>query len=247
MTCFATSPDRARIAYDCTGEGRPIILIHGFTANRTSWAQTGWVENLVYDGFRVITFDVRGHGESDKPHEPSAYGPRLADDVCAVLDAADAPQADLFGYSMGGHLAIMALVERPERLARAVIGGVGDLYFTRDPAWCARTADALEAKEETGVTDWIARLHRKYAIEGGNDRLALAAFMRSKLTYPADALKRITHPVLVFCGEKDNVSGRAKGLAEAFANGRALTVRGRNHMTALGEPLPGVLEFLRPS
>jgi pimeloyl-ACP methyl ester carboxylesterase len=251
MTSFTRSADGARIAFDITGAGRPILLIHGFSSNRMSWNQTGWTSVLADAGYQVLTFDVRGHGESDRPLEPSAYGAHLVEDMCTILDAAEVPVADVFGYSMGSQLAIALLLEHPERVGRVVIGGVGDAYFTRDTAWCLRTAEALEARDTAGISDRIALLHRKVGMENGNDPLALAAFMRSPpVNYSARDLKRSQRPVLVACGEHDEVSGRAEGLAAAFADGRALTLAGRDHMTAPGDPAlkSAVLGFLaKPS
>ncbi|HSM41135.1 MAG TPA: alpha/beta fold hydrolase, partial [Afifellaceae bacterium] len=67
--------DDVSIAYIDEGEGDPIILIHGFASNhRVNWVSTGWVSMLTGDGRRVIALDNRGHGESDKPHDPAAYG-----------------------------------------------------------------------------------------------------------------------------------------------------------------------------
>jgi pimeloyl-ACP methyl ester carboxylesterase len=249
MTRFVHSHDGTRIAFDCAGEGRPVLLIHGFSSNRKSWTETGWTTLLADAGYLAISFDVRGHGDSDKPHEASSYGRHLVEDMCAVLDAAEAPVADVFGYSMGSHLAIALLLERPERVGRAVIGGVGDAYFTRDAGWFLRTAEALEAVDENAIKDWIARLHRKYATENGNDRLALAALIRSpNLSHSQDDLRRARRRVLVVCGEHDAVSGRADGLASAFADGRALTIPGRDHISALehADFKSAVVEFLNP-
>ena len=91
LTLFAHSPDGVRIAYDSVGEGRPIVLIHGFASSREqNWRSTGWIDRLAAAGFRVVSFDCRGHGKSDKPHQPAAYGEHMIDDILAVMDAAQA-------------------------------------------------------------------------------------------------------------------------------------------------------------
>ena len=64
------------IAFDDDGEGDPIILLHGFAADRrTNWKLTGWSKLLQKAGFRVIAPDARGHGRSDKPTDPKDYAP----------------------------------------------------------------------------------------------------------------------------------------------------------------------------
>ena len=65
--------------------------------------------------------------ESDKPHDPEAYaGDAMCDDVIAVMDHLDIARADLFGYSMGGGIALRLLAAHPERFAAAIVGGVGE-------------------------------------------------------------------------------------------------------------------------
>ena len=59
------------IAYECAGEGAPVLLIHGFASDRVqNWRAPGWYDMLTGAGYRVVAMDCRGHGESDKPHDP---------------------------------------------------------------------------------------------------------------------------------------------------------------------------------
>ncbi|MGC9953220.1 MAG: alpha/beta hydrolase [Rhizomicrobium sp.] len=248
MTSFVHSPDGVRIAYDITGEGKPIVLIHGFASSREqNWRSTGWIDRLAAEGFRVVAFDCRGHGKSDKPHEPSAYGEHMIDDIIAVMDAAQVPVADVMGYSMGSMLTIRLLMQYPERVRRAVVAGLGATYFAESQAWRAMIAGAMESGDIDTIEDPTARRFRLFASRKGKDRLALAACMRSpRHKYvPAD-LKRSTRPVLVVCGEKDDLTGPPEPLADAFADGRAVTLPGKDHMSAVGDPgyKKSVLQFL---
>lgn len=84
---------------DTGGSGRPVVLIHGWPWNADSWA--GQVEALRAAGYRVITYDRRGFGRSDKPLIGYTYE-MLSDDLAAVLDELDLRDATLVGYSMGG-------------------------------------------------------------------------------------------------------------------------------------------------
>ncbi|MBM3520931.1 MAG: alpha/beta hydrolase, partial [Alphaproteobacteria bacterium] len=66
--------DRVEIAFESWGEGPPVLLIHGFASNRfVNWRDTGWVKTLTEAGFRAIALDNRGHGESEKLHDPARY------------------------------------------------------------------------------------------------------------------------------------------------------------------------------
>src|SRR4051794_2144986 len=95
-----------RLAYDVEGEGPAIILVHGFASSRaTNWKGPGWYTTLTKAGRRVIALDVRGHGESDKPHEVAAYDEgELARDVVRLMDHLELERPDVMGYSMGGFI-----------------------------------------------------------------------------------------------------------------------------------------------
>lgn len=117
-TGYATAADGARIAYQVGGEGPPLLLLAG-QANNHHW----------WDGIRedfqpvrtTITLDYRGTGASDKPQSP--YSTELfAQDAIAVLDAMDAPVADVYGTSMGGRTAQLLAAHAPERVRRLVLG-----------------------------------------------------------------------------------------------------------------------------
>lgn len=99
--------DDLEIAYQEWGEAStalpPVVLHHGFVANAdANFLATGVVDALTAAGRRVIAPDARGHGRSEKPHDPARYGEdRMARDLAGLLDVVGAPQIDLVGYSMG--------------------------------------------------------------------------------------------------------------------------------------------------
>jgi len=245
---FAISKDGARIAYSTKGEGKPVVLIHGFASSREqNWDSPGWIDRLALAGFRAVSFDCRGHGKSDKPHDPAAYGEHMIDDILAVMDAAGAPVADVMGYSMGSMLTIRFLMEYPQRVRRAVLGGLGETYFKENPAWRSMVADAMAADDIASIEDRVARRFRIFAAQKGKDRLALAACMRSpRHRYTPADLKHSERPVLVVCGEQDDLTGSPFALAQAFADGRAAILPNKDHMTAVGDPgyKKAVLDFL---
>jgi pimeloyl-ACP methyl ester carboxylesterase len=258
MTQFATAPDGVRIAYEIAGEGeKPIVLVHGFASDRVqNWRAPGWYETLNGAGYKVIAPDCRGHGESGKPHDPSFYGhEKMAGDVIAVMDAAGLGEAVLMGYSMGGYIGMSLLLRHAERFSKLIIGGVGASYLdvgaaeqgTNDPSRRAMIADALVTDDLASITNRTAREFRIFAEQAGKDRIALAACMRgNRDAFSAADLARSTRPVLVVCGENDLLTGPPGPLAAAFADGRAVIVPRRDHMTTVGDKLykRAVLDFL---
>jgi len=121
-TQYATSPDNIRIAYDVNSDGPTLMLLHGGGGSRQEWHAAGYVERLK-DRFKVITVDLRGHGESDKPVDPADYTTaKMGDDILAVADARDADRFILWGYSFGGNVA-RYLAARSDRVSRLVLLG----------------------------------------------------------------------------------------------------------------------------
>ena len=101
---FFTASDGTKIHYfDIAGKGSPVVLIHGYTANAEGkWLKSNIAQTLAKN-HRVIAIDARGHGKSDKPHDPAKYGPRMATDVVELLDHLKIPKAHIHGYSGETH------------------------------------------------------------------------------------------------------------------------------------------------
>jgi len=246
VTEFITASDGVPLAFERVGEGPPVVLVHGFgSSHQQNWKSTGWYGSLAEAGYAVLAMDCRGHGESGKPHEPSFYGhDRMSEDVVQVMDAAGVKTAPVVGYSMGGFLALRLAAHHPGRASRIALGGVGE-YYLRGPR--IALADALLAPDKSQLAG-RARMFREFADQPGKDRLALAACMRAMSQGLApDILAAITQPVLVVCGELDDVAGAPGPLAAAFPQGQAATIAGRDHMSAVGEPKTrrAVIDFLR--
>ena len=114
-----------KIRYIDTGKGPAIVLLHGGTSRLESWVTPGVVDNLAKD-FRVIAFDARGHGKSDSPREPSAYGRQQALDVVRILDALKIDRAHIIGFSLGSSTVAQLLTLHPERFLTGVqVAGAG--------------------------------------------------------------------------------------------------------------------------
>ena len=256
MTKFALRNDGVRIAYEVAGEGEPVVLVHGFASDRVqNWRGPGWYQILNGAGYRVVALDCRGHGESDKPHDPKMYShATMADDVIAVMQDAGIGRAFLMGYSMGGYISMSLLIKHPELFGKVVIAGVGASYLdlsaaqaaVADPERRSAIADALLVEDISTVKNETARNFRLFADQPGKDRLALAACMRgSRDVFTREQLSHSQRPVLVVCGEKDVLTGPPDPLAAAFADGRAVTVPKRDHMTAVGDKVykQAVIDF----
>jgi len=122
-TRWVTSTDGTRIAFDVTGTGPVVILLHGGGMNRRSWHTAGYVSRLAQE-FTVVTIDIRGNGESDKPTSEAAYAfERLNEDVLAVADAVGARRFGLWGFSYGANVG-RYLASRSDRVAAMVYIGI---------------------------------------------------------------------------------------------------------------------------
>lgn len=131
--------DGVRIRYVVAGHGEPVVLVHGWSASAEMWEPL--IKNLSRD-HRVIAMDCRGHGKSDKPHDPTQYGDAMVKDVVHLLDHLDIKKAHIVGYSMGGGIVAKMLTEYPDRFRSAVIGG--SVGFRRsDEPWDKALIKAL--------------------------------------------------------------------------------------------------------
>lgn len=217
--------------------GDPVLLIHGFASNvTTNWVDTGWVKELTGAGHRVIAFDNRGHGKSEKLYELADYGaPIMAEDARRLLDHLEIPHAHVLGYSMGARIAAFLALNHPERVKSLVFGGLG-INMVRGMAGTGPIAHALEASSIDDVKSQAARTFRAFAEQTQSDLKALAVCIRAaRDPITAEALARLTCPVLVAVGELDVVGGSAPDLAALIPGAEALVLPGRDHMKAVGD------------
>ena len=124
------SPDGVGIAtYEWGDPDAPtVVAVHGFASSAiANWHVTGWTRELTWAGLHVIALDQRGHGASDKPHSPSDYSMRLlVADLIDVIDTYLIDEFALLGYSLGARVGWHTALDLPERLTRAVLGGIPD-------------------------------------------------------------------------------------------------------------------------
>jgi hypothetical protein len=143
------------------------------------------------------------------------------------------------------------LAAHPERVIKLALAGVGENYLKGNitsPQARAALADALTTPDKDSITDPRAKMFRAFADQPGKDRLALAACMRAMSPHlAADVLARLPGPILVVDGSADDTAGRPEPLAAAFADGHAVTIAGRDHMSAVGDKntRQAVIDFFR--
>ena len=244
------SPDGEWIAtYEWGDLDAPVVMaVHGFASSGLlNWQVTGWVRDLLRAGFRVIAIDQRGHGDSSKPHEPGKYTMELlVADLLAVMDGYMVNDAAVVGYSLGARVGWHAALELPDRVTRAVLGGIPD----GDPLTRFRVDEA-----RAYIADGIAvedRLTAAYVQMAsgirGNDLSALVALvegMRGGLQ--PDPANPPRQPVLFATGSEDAILEKSRTLAASAPQGSFFEVPGRNHFNAptSRQFRDAAIEFLR--
>ena len=247
------SSDGVDIAFiDVKPEGRdlsePILLIHGFASNhRMNWVGPRWVETLTQAGRRVIAFDNRGHGQSEKLYAPANYRLDLMiRDASNMLAHLGVERADVIGYSMGARIASFLALAEPRLVRSLILGGLGD-RLVRDAGLSEAIAEALEAPSLDSLADPMQRMFRAFADQTKSDRAALAACIRGsrRSLTPAEAA-RIVQPTLVAVGERDTIAGDPAKLVAMLPRAELLAIPGRDHNLAVGDKAfkAGVLSIL---
>jgi pimeloyl-ACP methyl ester carboxylesterase len=229
--------DGLNLAYESFGEGLPVLCIHGFgSSGKVNWIDTGWVEALTEGGYRAITLDNRGHGDSDKPYDPELYYPSdMARDAVALLDHLDISRAAILGYSMGARISAFMAFAHEERVACAIFGGMG-MNLVNGLSDGNDIISGLLAPSLKELTHPTARQFRIFAEHTGADRQALAACMETSRQPMARAdVRRIAVPVLVAVGEADEMAGDPGPLADLLPHGQAFSIPKRDHMRSTGD------------
>ena len=228
---FITASDGVRIHYAELGAGTPVVLIHGYTANAEGkWIKPGIAAALAEHN-RVIAIDVRGHGRSDKPHDPTKYGPRMAEDVVELLDALDIEKAHIHGYSMGGSILTQLLARHPHRVITAIYGGSGVAEV--DPEWQARVPADPERPDDLPPAQG-----ERWSEYPGFDRTALDAVRAYPWTPEERAidLTAVDVPVLAIVGSYDRPNARTHRMARELADFELVRLEGDTHGSAHFNP-----------
>ena len=227
--------DGVKIHYETWGEGHPIVLVHGFSSNiEDNWVSKGTVDLLESTRW-VVALDLRGHGQSDKPHDAAAYeGDTMPQDVLNLMDYLGIEKADLFGYSMGAFVCAALLARHRDRFTSVILGGVGDVFAGLNSETNRAIAEALLAEDPSTITNPIGLAFRGYAeAVGNNDLEALAAVAgNSSAPITRDEYAGLDIPVLVVRGEVDTVFTEAEttATADGIPGAKLIIIPGRGHV-----------------
>ncbi|WP_421830360.1 alpha/beta fold hydrolase [Larkinella sp.] len=238
-----TSFDGTKIHYEVAGEGKPVVLVHGFMGSGTSWQKAVLRQALLDAGYKVVQLDLRGNGMSDKPHTVEAYrNDAEARDIMGLMNFLKLKNYDAVGYSRGSIITARLLV-LDKNLRSAVLGGMG-ADFT-DPNWARRMAFAE-------LFSGKAHLHPEFqgalnaAKTRGLDTLALGFQQQTQPSTSPVELSKVKIPVLIISGDQDEDNGRAGDLAKLLPNSTLKTVPGNHGNTSGSEGFAReVLAFLK--
>ncbi|HEY6932654.1 MAG TPA: alpha/beta fold hydrolase [Marmoricola sp.] len=243
-----TAPDGEELAWRELGEGRPLVLVHGFfSTGYVNWIQYGHAALLAELGYRLVMPDLRAHGASTRSHDPAAY-PRdvLADDVFALLAHLGLDDYDLGGYSLGARTVVRMLV-RGASPRRAVVAGMGleGMVDTERGADQFRRVLTRFGSFRHGDPEFMAQAFLRTV---GGDPEALVHVLDTNVDTSKEELARVVVPTLVLMGEEDDDHGSGPALAGALPEGTAATVPG-SHMGAVARPELGraIADWLGPA
>jgi len=219
-----------------------VVLLHGLASTfEHNWREPGWFDLLTEAGRDVVDVELPGHGNG--PHETDTFADVPAE-VSRRIDRAVSGPVDGVGFSLGGHTLLTIATRQPDRFRRLAILGVGDSAL-RPPTRTYVMADAFDRALADGIEpEPPTQLFWRLARSAGNDPAVLAKFLR-RPTFALDGLDRITCPVLVVIGERDQF-GPADELVAALPSARLVTLRGTDHFTTTSDYrcLDAVLGFL---
>ncbi|MEV6770000.1 alpha/beta fold hydrolase [Nocardia sp. NPDC051030] len=231
------------------GEGLPVVLQHGVVADtNANWMSVGVVAALQKAGHHIISLDARGHGRSEKPHDPARYGwEAMAKDVRALYDELGLDRVAQVGYSMGAVISLL-VASTDSRVEKLAIGGVGcGVVDCGGIDWRVIKAEDIIASMRGDGSEAVplAKMFRMLADALGADREAISAVAAGLNTAPLESLSGITIPSLVLAGDKDPFAAEPERLAAALPDARCVVVPG-DHLGAVVDPgfHTALVEFL---
>ncbi|MGF1470204.1 MAG: alpha/beta fold hydrolase [Rubrobacteraceae bacterium] len=234
------------IYYEVEGEGPPLVLVHGFSESLEGWREYGFTEPLKQD-YRLVLIDARGHGKSDKPHDPTSYGLRQRPaDVVAVLDELGIEKAHYLGYSLGGWIGLGLTTYAPERLNSLIVGGAQPY---------GQSMELFRQALGGGIVGWVAVAEQMAGSASpamkerllGNDVEALRASLADDRPDISDTLSDVEIPCLLYAGGADPICPLVEKCAEELPDATFFSMPGLNHIQAAIRSdlvLPHVTEFL---
>lgn len=237
--------DGIELAFHRLGQGRPVVLLHGlFSDARTNWIRFGHAQCLADAGFEAIMPDLRAHGQSDHPHDPSAYPEDvLVKDAQALIAQLALEDYDLGGFSLGARTAVRCVIEgsAPRRLVLGGMGLEGLAGWERRSAFFIDAIDRFDSVKHGDPAFMAVAFMKTQKV----DRVAARLLLQSVGDNQPGELGRVTMPTLVVCGEDDRDNGSPQALVEALPDARLELIPG-THMSSVTEPALGeaIVRFL---
>jgi len=195
-----------KLYYEAHGEGPALILTHGYSATSQMWA--GQIDALA-PHFKVVTWDMRGHGQSDYPEDQAAYSEEATvADMAALLDAVGAKEAVVGGLSLGGYMSLAFHATHPERTRALLIIDTGPGYKNDEArnGWNENAIRRAERYEADGFGD-LSKASAEVRLARHRDASGLARAARGMLTQKnarvIESLPSIAVPSLVVVGAND--------------------------------------------
>lgn len=213
-----------------TGEGRPLVLLHGlFSDARMNWIKFGHADAIAALGYEVLMPDLRVHGTSAAPHDAAAYpADVLVHDLAALIVHLGLTDYDLGGFSLGARTVLHAVAKGEVSPKRLIVGGMGVAGLTdwsRRAAFFARVLEEFDAIPKGDPAWYAVQFLKSQKI----DRVAARHLIDSFTDLPLDLLERATMPTLVVCGDEDQDNGSASDLAARLPDATYVAVPG-THM-----------------
>ncbi len=244
-TDFVEGLGGVRLAVHRIGSGRPVVLLHGlFSSAEVNWIKFGHAARIAAAGFEVFMPDLRVHGASAAPHDPSDYPTDvLVTDLEAVIRALGLTDYDLGGFSLGARTALKGVIAglTPRRL---VLGGMGLEGLLK---WSGRTDFFLDVIDRLGTIprDDPAYFSQQFMKTMKIDPVAARLLLCSVAKGGVSDFAAVTMPTLVVCGAEDRDNGSPTALADELAQGTHVEVPG-THMSCVTRPELGaaIAEFL---
>ena len=241
-TKFVNSPDGIQLAYDQQGTGPAIILVHGGGSDRQVWHEIGYIERL-HKAFTVITFDLRGHGESSLPTDPEYYTSyKMGEDILTVASACGVEKFILWGMSYGGKVN-RYVASRSNRVEKCIImgipmgPGVTDKMRQDIEDFCEHWTPILGAQSDGMLEPYSLSEEDREFLRDFNVPVIMAwgqAMLHWKSVEPADFLC----PTLWLIGSEDQPAMDSFGKYEKSLKGSNVQYHifeGLNHVQVLEE------------
>jgi len=232
--------DGTRIHFQVRGEGPLLLLTHGYAATSRMWQKQ--LESLS-ENRRVVTWDLRGHGQSICPEDPGAYSlGACAEDMAALLDHLEAPNAVIAGHSLGGYLSLFFRIAHPERVRALILvdTGPGFRQDTERERWNKSIGRIVAAFEEQGLA-YLDGLGSEASAAEHNSAEGLIRAARGILVQDdariIDSLIEIDVPTLVVVGAKDRPYLAASNyMAGKIAGARKAVIPDAGHAVNVHQP-----------